>query len=94
VGAARSRSVTEAEVLTVDDALGFLNMSRNYFYSEVGAGRIRTFLRGRLRMVTRTALNEYVVRCEQESINADGSPKKDLGVIGKGRGRPKKEKVA
>jgi hypothetical protein len=87
MGTVRPSTGIEPEVYSTDDALALLKMFRAFFYAEMNRGRIRTFLRGQLRMTTRAAIREYLQLVEAESLNPDGTLRKNLGVIGKGRGR-------
>jgi hypothetical protein len=63
-----------AEILPLQVVLRVLNMSRQYFYTELKAKRIRTIKRGQLRMVTRTEIGKYIKLCEDETHDADGKP--------------------
>lgn len=51
----------------VADAVIVLSMSRSVIYEEMRSGRLRSIKRGRSRLISATAIAEYVARLERET---------------------------
>jgi hypothetical protein len=60
----------QPEVYTFRDVMVILNSSQDYLLSEVKAGRLRSFKRGKFRLVSRAAINDYIKMLETEDQKA------------------------
>jgi len=65
---------TEAEVTTfekylykIPEVMVLLSMSRSAVYEQIRAGRLRSVQQGRARLISATALRDYVVLLEREA---------------------------
>lgn len=58
---------TEKLAFSVEEAMTALDLSRQKFYDEINAGRIRTYRVGKRRLVCRQALLDYIREREEES---------------------------
>lgn len=56
----------QTEVFTFRDAIVILGASREFLNDEVNAGRLRSFRRGKFRMVSRDAIRDYIALLETE----------------------------
>ena len=62
------RSQPSGQVLyRVAEATTVLSMSRSAIYEEIRSGRLRSVKRGRSRLISASAIAEYVVLLEQET---------------------------
>jgi excisionase family DNA binding protein len=50
----------------VNEAMAVLSMSRSVIYEEIRAGRLRSVKRGRSRLISASAIADYVALLEQE----------------------------
>lgn len=54
----------------VADAMALLSLSRSVIYEEIRSGRLRSVKRGRSRLISATAISDYVRLLETESMAA------------------------
>ncbi|MEW1633270.1 helix-turn-helix domain-containing protein [Streptomyces sp. NPDC093801] len=57
----------EPVLFKVADATRVLSLSRSVVYELIRSGRLRTVNEGRARLITRSAINEYVALLEREA---------------------------
>ena len=62
------QATTPAPVYTVPEFLEAHRISRTFFYSEVGAGRLRLMKAGRRTLITQEAAAEWRALCEQRTV--------------------------
>lgn len=51
----------------VTDAMAILSISRNVIYQEIRSGRLRSVKRGRSRLISASAIADYVALLEHET---------------------------
>jgi excisionase family DNA binding protein len=51
----------------VPEAMAVLSMSRSVIYDEIRSGRLRSIKRGRSRLISASAIADYVTLLEQEA---------------------------
>jgi excisionase family DNA binding protein len=51
----------------VAEAMAVLSMSRSVIYEEIRSGRLRSVKRGRSRLISASAISDYVMLLEQET---------------------------
>ncbi|WP_089248170.1 helix-turn-helix domain-containing protein [Asanoa hainanensis] len=51
----------------IPEAMRLLSLSRSVIYEQIRAGRLRTVTQGRTRLVSATAIAEYVALLESEA---------------------------
>jgi excisionase family DNA binding protein len=51
----------------IDDAVRILNLSRSVIYELIRAGRLRAVNEGRTRLITDTAIRDYIALLESEA---------------------------
>jgi hypothetical protein len=56
----------QTEVYTFRDAMVILGASADFLKGEVDAGRLRSFKRGKFRMISRAAIQDYIALLESE----------------------------
>ncbi|MER6195875.1 helix-turn-helix domain-containing protein [Streptomyces sp. NPDC001586] len=57
----------EPVLFKVEAAVQALSLSRSVIYELIRSGRLRTVNEGRARLITRSAINEYVALLEREA---------------------------
>jgi len=55
----------------VTEAMAVLSMSRSAIYEEIRAGRLRSVKRGRSRLISASAITDYVALLEHEAAQPD-----------------------
>lgn len=60
----------ERQTLTVAEVARALGITHPTVYSQIHAGRLRSFKIGRRRFITRQALNEFIALMERETSEA------------------------
>jgi excisionase family DNA binding protein len=62
-----NRQASDKMLYRVTDAMRVLSMSRSVIYEEIRSGRLRSVKRGRSRLISASAIADYVVLLEQEA---------------------------
>jgi len=57
----------DAQLYRVTDAMRLLRLSRTVIYEQLRCGRLRSVHQGRARLITSTAIREYIALLETES---------------------------
>jgi excisionase family DNA binding protein len=63
----RNRQPTGKLLYRITEAMDVLSMSRSVIYEEMRAGRLRSVKRGRNRLISASALADYVALLERET---------------------------
>jgi excisionase family DNA binding protein len=61
------RQPTDKMLYRVSEAMRVLSMSRSAIYEEIRSGRLRSCKRGRSRLISASAIADYVALLEQEA---------------------------
>lgn len=65
--AADLTSTTEARLYRVSDAMRRLGLSRSVIYELMRSGRLRSVREGRTRLISDSAIRDYIALLEQEA---------------------------
>ena len=60
-------TVTDLALYRIPDAMRLLNLSRTVIYEQLRAGRLRSVHQGRARLITATAIRDYIALLEAEA---------------------------
>jgi excisionase family DNA binding protein len=63
----RSSQSAGKALYRVTEAMTVLSMSRSVIYEEIRSGRLRSVKRGRSRLISASAISDYVMFLEQEA---------------------------
>ncbi len=59
--------VTDLALYRITDAMRLLSMSRTVIYEQLRCGRLRSVHQGRARLITATAIRDYIALLETEA---------------------------
>jgi excisionase family DNA binding protein len=62
--------VTDLALYRITDAMRLLSMSRTVIYEQLRCGRLRSVHQGRTRLITATAIRDYIALLEKEAEEA------------------------
>jgi excisionase family DNA binding protein len=60
-------TLAEPQLYRIPDAMRLLSMSRSVIYEQIRAGRLRSVHQGRARLISATAIRDYVALLETEA---------------------------
>jgi excisionase family DNA binding protein len=63
----RGRQSPDKMLYRVTEAMAVLSMSRSVIYDEIRSGRLRSVKRGRSRLISASAIADYIALLEQEA---------------------------
>lgn len=66
--AATDATTTRRALYRIPEAMQLLSLSRSVIYEQIRAGRLRTVKQGRTRLVSESAIADYIALLERESL--------------------------
>jgi excisionase family DNA binding protein len=66
-------------VMNIEEAHTVMRVSRQTFYDEVNAGRLRTFMVGRRRLVSVEAIRDWIRDCELATASTQPADESEIG---------------
>ena len=65
-----TQPINRKQLYRVADAMVVLSMSRSVIYEQIRSGRLRSVTQGRARLIPASAIADYIVLLERESMVA------------------------
>jgi len=70
ITAAETVRLDDTQLYRVSDAMRLLNLSRTVIYEQLRSGRLRSVRQGRARLITASAIRDYIALLERETGDA------------------------